>query len=165
MNYKHYYVKSNEFGKRIKYEDAPREVVIAVKDPCTFENPPPGSNCPPNEYEIAPYKFKNTAIDMAGDLTEEMNTKSENMILGTNDNRDVLQYNKDRYTNDLVERQSMASRNDAAIATRYSDGLGGAKNKKKHRFRTKRRRSASRRKASRRKASRRNAPRRRTGKK
>jgi hypothetical protein len=97
---------------------------------------------------------------MAGDLTAEMITKSENMILGTNDNRDVLQYNKDRYILDLAERQSMASRNIRNIATRQSDGLGGAKNKKKHRFRTKRRRSASRRKASRR-----NAPRRRTGKK
>jgi len=47
------------------------------------------------------------------------------------------------------------------LATRViDDWIGGAKNKKKQRFRTKRRRSASRRSASRRKA-----PRRRTGKK
>ena len=151
MNYNHYYVKSNRFGKRTKYEDAPPEVVNAVKNPCTFENPPPGSNCPPNAYENAAIKFKNTAIDLAGDLTAEMITNSENMILGTNDNRDVLQYNKDYNT--------------AVLARRQSDGLGGAKNKKKHRFRTKRRRSASRRSASRRNAPRRKDSRRRTSKK
>ena len=145
MSYKHYYVKSNQFGNRSKYEDAPAEVVIAVKNPCAFENPPTGSNCPPDAYENAPIKFKNAAIDEAGDLTAEMITK-RNMILGTNDNADVLQYNKDY--------------NNKVSAARQSEGLGGAKNKKKHRFRTKRRRSASRRRASRRKA-----PRRRTGKK
>ena len=48
------------------------------------------------------------------------------------------------------------AKKDSGYSSRaIEDWLGGAKNKKKHRFRTKRRRSASRRKASRRKAPRR----------
>jgi hypothetical protein len=61
------------------------------------------------------------------------------MILGTNNNADVLQYNKDY--------------NQAVAAIRMNQFFGGAKNKKKPNRRTKRHR---RRKASRRNASRRN---------
>ena len=162
MRFEHYYVMTepprnskpkHTNGKTITslYEDAPDEVIKAVETPCAWEKPP--RNC--NEY---PPPDKNIPIIrnpvMSNDeLRAEIiprntsNLKSRRkMVLGTNNNDDVLQYNKDWRTARFAERQG--------------DVYGGAKNKKKHRFRTKRRRSASRRKASRR-----NAPRRRTGKK
>jgi hypothetical protein len=126
--YQHYYIKSksNLFGPRSRYEDAPPEVVNAVKTPCAFQNPPPGSNCPQNAYQDAPIKFKNTKTDAAHDWTAEMITNGRtDMILGTNNNADVLQYNKDY--------------NNAVAFRRQSENLvGGAKNKKKPNRRTKR---------------------------
>ena len=159
MRFEHYYVMTeprNEKWKNGKtitslYEDAPDEVIEAVETPCAWEEPPRDCfNYPPPDKNIPIIRNPVMSND---ELRAEIiprntsNLKSRRkMVLGTNNNDDVLQYNKDWRTARFAERQG--------------DVYGGAKNKKKHRFRTKRRRSASRRKASRR-----NAPRRRTGKK
>ena len=154
MRFEHYYVmteprnSTHTNGKTITslYEDAPDEVIKAVETPCAWEEPPRDCyNYPPPDKNIPIIRNPVMSND---ELRAEIiprntsNLKSRRkMVLGTNNNDDVLQYNKDWRTARFAERQG--------------DVYGGAKNKKKHRFRTKRRRSASRRKA----------PRRRTGKK
>jgi len=176
MNHKHYYVRS----KKGKWEKASDDVVNALKNPCAFKHPPANSNCPPGEYENAPIQFEDAMINVADkDFTANVITRNT-IVLGTDDRGadDVEGYNenwaKKRLNElagnrmneeggpDMVLRHNIPNKtanNDleylSYLAQRQADGLGGAKNKKKHRFRTKRRRSASRRKA----------PRRRTGKK
>ena len=174
MNHKHYYVRS----KKGKWEKASDDVVNALKNPCAFKHPPPDSNCPPGEYENAPIQFEDAMITTAdNDFTAKVITRNT-IVLGTDDKGadDVEEYNKNwakkrlnelagnRMTEeggpDMVLRRQIPKKAalapwSEAAAKHMHDGLGGAKNKKKHRFRTKRRRSASRRKA----------PRRRTGKK
>ena len=188
MNHKHYYVRS----KKGKWEKASDDVVNALKTPCAFKHPPPDSNCPPGEYENAPIQFEDAMINTVDkDITAKVITRNT-IVLGTDDRGadDVEEYNKNWakkrlhelarnrmneeggesiFLRQIPKKTALGTWSEAA-ANHMHDGLGGAKNKKKHRFRTKRRRSASRRKASRRKASRRNAsrrnaPRRRTGKK
>ena len=174
MNHKHYYVRY----KKGKWEKASDDVVNALKTPCAFKHPPPDSNCPPGEYENAPIQFEDAMINTAdNDFTAKVITRNT-IVLGTDDKGadDVEEYNKNwakKRLNELAgnrmneeggpdmvlrrqipKKAALAPWSEAA-AKHMHDGLGGAKNKKKHRFRTKRRRSASRRKA----------PRRRTGKK
>jgi len=165
MRFKHYYVMTQPHdgkftnGKTITslYEDAPDEVIEAVETPCAWEKPP--RDCykdPPPDKNIP--IIKEPVMRNNDELIAEIiprNTSNlesrRKMVLATNNNNDVLQYNREWLKARFAERQG--------------EVYGGAKNKKKQRFRTKRRRSASRRKASRRSASRRNAPRRRTDKK
>ena len=162
MRFEHYYVMTepprnskpkHTNGKTITslYEDAPDDVIKAVETPCAWEEPPRDCfNYPPPDKNIPIIRNPVMSNDELRAEIIPRNTSNlesrRKMVLGTNNNDDVLQYNKDWRTARFAERQG--------------DVYGGAKNKKKHRFRTKRRRSASRRKASRR-----NAPRRRTGKK
>ena len=172
----HYYVRSNKG----KWEKAPDDVKNALKNPCAFKHPPPNSYCHPGEYENAPIQFEDAMINTVdNDFTANVITRNikNRIVLGTDDKGadDVEEYNKnwakkrlneltgnrmnEEGGRDMVLRQipkktALAPWSQAAV-NHMHDGLGGAKNKKKHRFRTKRRRSASRRKA----------PRRRTGKK
>ena len=171
MLFEHYYVMTEPRNSKHKhtngktitslYEDAPDEVIKAVETPCAWENPPRNCvNYPPPDKDIPIIRNPVMSNDeLRAEIIPRNPSNLESrrkMVLGTNNNDDVLQYNKDWRTARFAERQG---------DVRQGDVYGGAKNKKKHRFRTKRRRSASRRSASRRNASRRNASRRRTSKK
>ena len=186
-NKKHYYVRS----RNSKWVEAPDDVKNALNNPCAFEHPPPNSKCTSGAYNEAQIQFKNAMIDTAdNDFTANVITRNT-ILLGTDDSVDVEGYNENwdekqrkMAENRLIELAGNRMNEEGGphmvlrhnipnktankdleylsyLANRQADGLGGAKNKKKQRFRTKRRRSASRRKAPRR----RNAPRRRTGKK
>jgi hypothetical protein len=152
---KKYYVK---LGNNETYSDANAQIMAAVKNPCTFQNPPPGSVCAPNAFETAPIKFVDTRKDPeTGDWMANIETPHGNGLIV-----DAGPVNKQK-----IDQLNFSKR----MASEWGIG-GGANNKKKHRRinrRTKRRnasrRNASRRNASRRNASRRNASRRRTGKK
>ena len=112
--YKHYYVK---MANDAPYTKAWPEVLNALKDPCAVQNPRPGSNCPPNAYQNAPIKFKNTSADAAGNWTAEINVNGgDYMILGTNDNDYVKRYNH-RFTAERYNSQYQPNQlNEAAAA-------------------------------------------------
>jgi hypothetical protein len=112
--YKHYYVK---MAKDAPYNKASQDVLNALQDPCAFQNPRPGSNCPPNAYQNAPIKFKNTSTNAAGDWTAEININGDDyMILGTNDNVDIKSYNH-RFTAERYNSQYQPNQlNEAAAA-------------------------------------------------
>jgi len=121
--YKHYYVK---MAKDAPYTRAWPDVLNALQDPCAFQNPRPGSNCPPNAYQNAPIKFKNTSADAAGDWTAEININGDDyMILGTNDNVDIKSYNH-RFTAERYNSQYQPNQlNEAAAAVAAASGNVG----------------------------------------
>ena len=154
---RHVYLKRNANSP---YMEAPPEVVNAIRNPCTYKAPPPDSNCPPNAFDNAPIKVQDNSSDMAGDWTAQINYQGMNqMVLSTNNNADVLEYNKD------LDSKNLAKRMASEFGAKYGGQHGCAKNKKNTKRRSNRVRKASRRKASRRKASRRKASRRHTGNK
>lgn len=170
----HYYIRSSNS----RWVEAPDDVKNALKNPCAFKHPPPNSNCYPGEYENAPIQFEDAMINTVdNDFTAKVITRNT-IVLGTDDKGadDVEEYNKNwdkKRLNELtgnrmneeggrdmvlrqIPKKTALAPWSQAYVNHMHDGLGGAKNKKKHRFRTKRRRRS---------ASRRKAPRRRTGKK
>jgi len=199
MRFKHYYVMTEpddgKFtnGKTITslYEEAPGEVIKAVENPCAWEKPPrdcykyppPDKNIPIIKEPVVMRNNDELIAEFIPRNTSNLESRRKK-VLATNNNADVLLYNREWRINRLNELagnrmneegeptmvlhniQNKTANKDSGYSSYLADRaivdwLGGAKNKKKQRFRTKRRRSASRRKAPRR----RNAPRRRTGKK